>query len=149
MTIMERRAEVQSLLRLDEGLVQSDVYASPDIFELEMERIFHQGWVYVGHESEIPRNGDYVLRWIGRQSVIMNRDDQGKLHLFMNRCRHRAGTVCELEQGNASAFHCHYRGWTYGNDGKLAVVPYAEGAYGADFDKKNFPLIEPRMEVYR
>lgn len=140
--------DVRSLLRLDEGLVHSDVYASPEVFELEMEKIFHRGWVYVGHESEIPNPGDYVLRWIGRQSVILNRDDRGRLHLFMNRCRHRAATVCQTEQGNAAHFRCDYHGWSYRNDGCLVGVPQPDG-YGEDFRREDFPLLSPRMEVYR
>jgi phenylpropionate dioxygenase-like ring-hydroxylating dioxygenase large terminal subunit len=141
--------DVKSLLRLNEGLVHSDVYASPEVFELEIEKIYHRGWVYVGHESEIPKPGDYVLRWIGTQRVIVNRDNAGKVHLFMNRCRHRANTVLQRESGNAERFQCVYHGWTYRNSGELIGVPQREGAYDADFRTEDFPLVEPRMEVYR
>lgn len=149
MSLQEHRPDVRALLRLDEGLVHSDVYASPDVFELEMEKIFHNGWVYIGHESEIPDAGDYVVRWIGRQSVILNRDERGKLNLFMNRCRHRAATLCHVERGNTARFRCAYHGWTYGKDGALLGVPLEEGAYGADFDRAKLSLVSPRMEVYR
>lgn len=145
---MRNHVDVRSLLRLDEGLVHSDVYASPDVFELEMERIFHRGWVYVGHESEIPNRGDYVLRWIGRQSVILNRDDKGQIHLFMNRCRHRAATVCQNEQGNCFHFRCDYHGWTYRNDGSLIGVPRPD-AYGQSFRREDLPLASPQTEIYR
>jgi phenylpropionate dioxygenase-like ring-hydroxylating dioxygenase large terminal subunit len=141
--------DVNSLLRLDEGLVHSDIYTSPEIFNLEMEKIFHRGWVYVGHDSEIPQPGDYMLKWIGAQTVIMNRDDKGKLHLFMNRCRHRANSVCQFEQGNSAFFRCAYHGWTYKNSGELIGVPFKEGAYGENFQRENFPLVEVRMGVYR
>lgn len=140
--------DVRSLLRLEEGLVHSDVYRSPEIFDLEMERIFHDNWVYVGHESEIPNRGDFALRTIGRQSVIMNRDHRGQVNLFMNRCRHRANSVCQYDSGNAANFFCNYHGWTYKNSGELIGVPYAD-AYGDDFDKKSLPLVKPRMEMYR
>jgi phenylpropionate dioxygenase-like ring-hydroxylating dioxygenase large terminal subunit len=141
--------DVNSLLRLDEGLVHSDIYTSPEIFNLELEKIFHRGWVYVGHDSEIPQPGDYMLKWIGAQTVIMNRDDKGKLHLFMNRCRHRANSVCQFEQGNSAFFRCAYHGWTYKNSGELIGVPFKEGAYGEDFQRENFSLVEARMGVYR
>jgi phenylpropionate dioxygenase-like ring-hydroxylating dioxygenase large terminal subunit len=143
------RIDVNTLLRLDQGLVHSDVYTSPKVFDLEMEKIYHRSWVYVGHESEIPEPGDYVLRWIGTQSVIMSRDDSGKMHLFMNRCRHRANSVCQFEKGNSSYFRCSYHGWTYGNTGELVGVPYKDGAYAPDFRKEDFPLVSARMEVYR
>ncbi len=142
--------DVNSLLRLDEGFVHSDVYTSPAIFELEMERIFHGGWVYVGHESEIPENGDYVLRWVGRQSVIMNRDANGIVHLLMNRCRHRANSVCQFDQGNSAFFRCSYHGWTYKNSGELVGMPFSQGAYEETFDKEEFALTPvPRMNSYR
>ena len=150
MTATAQSSEIRSLLRLDEGYVHSDVYTSPAIFEREMEQIFHRGWVFVGHDSEIPENGDYVLRWIGRQSVIMNRDSHGNVHLFMNRCRHRANSVCQFERGNSAFFRCAYHGWTYKDSGELVGVPYAEGAYEPALDKDNFALIPaPRIGIYR
>jgi phenylpropionate dioxygenase-like ring-hydroxylating dioxygenase large terminal subunit len=150
MTATAQSSEISSLLRLDEGFVHSDVYTSPSIFEREIEQIFHRGWVYVGHDSEIPNNGDYVLRWIGRQSVIMNRDSHGNVHLFMNRCRHRANSVCQFEHGNSAFFRCAYHGWTYKNNGDLVGLPYEQGAYEPQLDKADFALVPaPRMSIYR
>ncbi|HXG35446.1 MAG TPA: hypothetical protein VNL15_00590, partial [Dehalococcoidia bacterium] len=59
-----------------EELVQDDrvnsrVYNDPEIFELEMQKIFHRTWVYVGHETEIPDGGDYKTTFIGRHPVIL------------------------------------------------------------------------------
>src|SRR6185503_6475116 len=141
--------DVRTLLRLDEGLVHSDVYSSPEVFALEVEKIFHQGWVYVAHTSEIPNNGDYLVRWIGQQQVIVNRDHAGKVHIFMNRCRHRAATVAQKERGNTERFQCNYHGWTYRNSGELIGVPDEEGAYAQSFRKEDYPLVQPRMEIYR
>ncbi len=150
MTTIARPADIRSLLRLDEGYVHSDVYTSAEIFDREMEQIFHRGWVFVGHESEIPANGDYVLRWIGRQSVIMNRDSNGAVHLFMNRCRHRANSVCQFEKGNSAVFRCAYHGWTYKSSGELIGVPYEEGAYEPVLAKADFALVPaPRMATHR
>ena len=30
----------------------------PDVFAIELERIFARAWVYVGHESQVPRPCD-------------------------------------------------------------------------------------------
>ena len=40
------------------GLVEPDrahrkAYTDPDIFDMEMERIFERTWIYVGHESQV------------------------------------------------------------------------------------------------
>jgi len=81
--------------------VHGRVYTDPAIFEEEMDKIFSRGWVYVGHAGEIPNPGDFRLRSIGRQSVIMVRADDGQVQLLMNRCMHRANAVCQVERGNA------------------------------------------------
>jgi phenylpropionate dioxygenase-like ring-hydroxylating dioxygenase large terminal subunit len=129
--------------------VHGDIYTSQDVFEDEMEKIFHRWWVFVGHASEIPEPGDYVLRWIGRQSVIMCRDEDGQVRLLMNRCRHRANAVCQHEKGNANYFRCWYHGWTYSNTGDLIGVPYPTG-YDDAFRKEDYGLTPaPRMGNYR
>jgi phenylpropionate dioxygenase-like ring-hydroxylating dioxygenase large terminal subunit len=125
--------------------VNGRVYYDPEIFRNEMERIWHREWVYVAHESEVPEPGDYVTRQIGLQPVIVSRDEDGKVHLLLNRCMHRGNTVCQSECGNAHAFRCAYHGWTYNNRGDLVGVPYAAG-YDASFNKSEFALAKvPRV----
>lgn len=129
--------------------LHGSVFTSREIFDHEIERIFHGWWVYVGHESEVAQPGDYRLKRIGRQSVIMSRDRDGTVHLLMNRCRHRGSIVCHREQGNASFFRCQYHGWTYRNDGALVGVPFP-GAYGQEFDRKRLGLTAvPLQGSYR
>ncbi len=132
-----------------EDRVHGDVYLRQDIFDQEMAKIFHQGWVYVGHASEIPQPGDYRLAQIGQQSVIMTRDEDGEVHLLMNRCTHRANAVCQSERGNAHVFRCWYHGWTYRNNGDLIGVTYAK-RYGDEFCKADYGLRHvPRVGNYR
>ncbi len=45
-----------------EDRVHGSVYTSQEIFDEEMDKIFHRGWVYVGHASEIPYPGDFRVR---------------------------------------------------------------------------------------
>src|SRR6266567_269952 len=96
-----------------------------------MERIFHRGWVFVGHESEIPGPGDFVTRTLGTQPVLMVRGSEGGVSVFLNRCAHRGTMVCPASQGNARTFACPYHGWTYGLGGELLGVPYP-GGYASD-----------------
>ncbi len=137
-----------------EYLIQKDrihgsVYSDPDIFELEMEKIFTEGWVFVGHASEIPEPGDYRLGMIGRQSVIMVRDQSHEVQVLMNRCRHRANAVCQAERGNTNFFRCAYHGWTYKCNGDLLGVTYAAG-FADDLDKSEMGLTKaPRKGEYR
>ena len=56
------------------GCVHRQLYTDPAIFELEMARIFGAAWIYIGHESQVKKPGDYFATQIGRHPVVMTRD---------------------------------------------------------------------------
>lgn len=107
--------------------VHGSLYYDERIFQQEMERIFHNGWVYVGHASEIPNPGDFRTRAIGTQPVILCRDETDEIHVLLNRCIHRGATVCQEYRGNTKYFRCAYHGWIYHNSGKLVEVTMPKG----------------------
>ena len=79
-------------------LVQEDrvhrlIYTDPAIFQAEMTNIFGAVWVYLGHESQIPKNDDYITVRLGLRPIILLRDSNGKIRALFNRCTHR-GTTC-------------------------------------------------------
>jgi phenylpropionate dioxygenase-like ring-hydroxylating dioxygenase large terminal subunit len=142
-----RRIDYHNLI--DRYRIHTSLYTDPEVLADEFDKIFHRGWVYVGHVGEIPNRGDFRLKKIGRYPLIMVRDETGAVRLLLNRCRHRGSTVCQIETGNSKTFRCAYHGWTYRNNGELAGVPYQEG-YGDTLRKEDFGLLEvPRMEQYR
>lgn len=129
--------------------IHSDIYVQPHIFDLEMKRIFGSGWVFVAHESMVPEPGDYTTTTLGRQPVIVSRDDQGVVHVLFNRCAHRGSVVCREERGHASSFRCPYHGWMYRNDGTLIGAAQRSG-YPDDFESWGLRLAgAPRVEEYR
>jgi hypothetical protein len=95
MNIMPRASHWDELIRRDR--VHGSLYTDPTIFEAELQNIWYRTWVYVGHESEVPNPNDYVAKSIGPQSIIMTRDEQGKINLLLNRCTHRGNQVCSYE----------------------------------------------------
>jgi phenylpropionate dioxygenase-like ring-hydroxylating dioxygenase large terminal subunit len=130
--------------------VHRDVYEDPDIFELEMERVFGRSWVFVGHESQVKKPGDYFCSWVGVQPVVMARHTDGKVHVFHNRCSHRGVKVVNEVQGNAKLLRCMFHGWTYHTNGELAGVTQPEGyPKGFVFDpvEMGMPRV-PRQESY-
>lgn len=134
---------------VQESWVHSDIYTSKDIFELEMENIFHKTWMFVGHESELPNPGDYRVTTLGRQSAIFVRGNDNQVRVLMNRCRHRGMAVCVEDAGNTKNFTCWYHGWVYDTTGACRDVPGVE-AYGSSFDKADFALTPaPRIDSYR
>lgn len=139
-------AEKYENLVLDDR-VHTSLYTDETIFNEELEKIFYNTWVWVAHESEIPDAGSFKTTYIGKQPVIVSRDRRGKLHVLLNRCRHRAATVCEHKHGKANSFVCPYHGWSYGLDGSLRAVPHPE-SYGDTIDKADFPLISLKVDEY-
>src|SRR5699024_10180174 len=99
--------------------VHTDVYSDPKVFAVEMQRIFNRTWLYVGHESELPKPGNYKTAYLGLQPVIVSRGDDGQINVLYNRCRHRGAVVCREPKGFAHHFRCPYHGWIYGKDGHL------------------------------
>jgi phenylpropionate dioxygenase-like ring-hydroxylating dioxygenase large terminal subunit len=126
---------------------QSRMYTDPTIFEAEMTKIFENTWVWVAHASEIAEPGDFKMAMVGLQPVIVVRDRKGMVHVHVNRCRHRAATVCEVAKGKTNSFVCPYHGWSYALDGTLRGVPYDAG-YAGMLDKGQLPLKSLRVEQY-
>ena len=75
------------------GRVHRRVYSDPEIFELEMDRIFSRAGVYVGHESQIKNPGDFVTTRIGRRPMVLTRHSDGEIHVIHNQCAHRGAMV--------------------------------------------------------
>ena len=110
--------------------VRREVYTDPAVFELEMERIHERVWIYCGHESQVPRPGDFYTAQIGRQPMLLVRGADGKVHVLYNRCPHRGSMVCGERHGNAGDFfRCSYHAWTFHHDGTLRNIPMMESGY--------------------
>jgi len=136
--------DIAALLRGD--AVHRAAYTDPAVFALEQERIFRRAWLYLAHESEVPRAGDYVLRRLGPDEVLLVRREDGGLSLLHNRCAHRGARIVTEPAGNARQLRCPYHSWTYALDGRLVGVPLPEG-YAA---KPELGLAKvARVESYR
>src|SRR6266852_4639230 len=138
------------LVNMAAGQISREIFVNEEIYREELERLFARVWLFVGHESQIPNPGDYFVSGMGEESVILCRDRAGRIHVFLNSCRHRGMKVCRYDDGNTPIFTCPYHGWSYATDGKLAGVPLVKEAYGADFDRTRWGLIEvAQMQNYK
>ncbi len=141
---------IDELVQLDEGRTHVAIYTDEEIFQEEMKRIFYTTWVFVGHESEIAHPGDYKTSYIGQIPVILSRDEDGQVHVLVNRCSHRGTTVCQREYGNANYFRCEYHGWVFGSDGTLAGVSLRRGFGDGEIDEAQLGLDRvARVDTYR
>jgi p-cumate 2,3-dioxygenase subunit alpha len=128
--------------------VHRSTMVSPELFALEQERIFDHTWLYVGHESEVERPGDYRRRTVAGRPVFMVRGSDGIVRVFLNSCTHRGAQVCRLDEGNAAQFQCFYHAWTFDNRGALIGLPDPAG-YTAALDRAERALVSPpRVDSY-
>jgi phthalate 3,4-dioxygenase alpha subunit len=146
---MENHQQVLDDVR--QGMLPAHIYNDSALFELEKERLFRRAWMFVAHESEIPNDGDYVVRRLLNDSFIVARDSKGDVRAMFNMCLHRGMQVCRAEMGNASNFRCPYHGWSYRNDGRIIGLPFHNEAYGGEegFQKKGQTLLPaPNLASY-
>src|SRR5678815_5028025 len=64
--------------------VHRTVYTDQQIFDAEMEKIWERIWIYCGHVSQVPNPGDYYAVTIGRQPMLMVRQNDGGVQVLYN-----------------------------------------------------------------
>ena len=113
---------------IQDDQVHRDVYIDPEIFQLEMDQLWSNTWIYVGHTSQVPKTGDYYATDIAGKPVLMVRHDDGSVRLLMNRCAHKDTKIVSDSAGNTgNFFRCPYHGWAYNTDGSIRAIPLRSG----------------------
>ena len=139
----------------DFSRVPYPVFNEPGIYAREQERIF-QGpvWCYLALEAEIPEPGDFKSTYIGDTPVVVNRNADGKVHAFVNRCVHRGTMLVREPFGTTQDHTCIYHHWCYDLTGNLIGVPFERGIRGKGgmpetFSKRDHGLQTLKVAVYR
>ena len=132
--------DLSELVRPDEGLIDRRIFFDDDIYQQELEQIFARCWLYLCHESQIPKPGDFFSTTMGEDPVLVIRQKDGTIAALLNSCRHRGMKVCRADFGNTKGFTCTYHGWAYAPDGALVSIPNAEDGYHNELDKSRWGL---------
>ncbi len=120
-------------------------YTDPVVFSEELKRFYSEMWVCVGRTNHIPAAGDYFLREVAGESLIVVRDARDTIRTFFNVCRHRGTRICPVPEGKfAGHIQCGYHGWKYGLDGRLIGAPHMHES----FCREEYPLHEVSTEVW-
>jgi choline monooxygenase len=116
---------------LREETITSSWYSDEKILKIEKENIFSKSWHLLGSIDRIPNKGDYLIKTINEQPIVVIKDKVGNINVFYNVCQHR-GCVLLEKDGNSKQIKCGYHGWVYELTGELKA---ARG-----FDKEDLDL---------
>ena len=143
------RDDSAALLGLvEEDRVHRDLYIDPEVFQLEMERLWSRTWIYVGHTSQVPQAGDFITVDIAAKPLILLRQADGSVRVLMKRCAHKGTKLVYDFAGNTGkTLRCPYHAWTYRLDGTLLNIPLKQGYDGTGLRESGLAAVT--HEVYR
>lgn len=131
--------------------VHRRAYADPEVFRLEMERIFGRMWIYVAHESQVKAPGDFFRTRLAQFEVLVTRHTDGQVYVLHNRCPHRGARICMVDWGRSKLLNCPYHAWSFTPDGTLSTVPHPQ-SYPESFDlgdPQNHMRRVRHVQIYR
>jgi glycine betaine catabolism A len=119
-----------------ERTLTREQYLSPEVYAREQERIFWREWFCVGREEELPSPGDFLVKLVAGESILVVRTQEGRLVGHYNVCRHRGSQLVHDRAAGrfAGGIRCPYHSWTYTLEGALRTAPFLEDADGFDRD---------------
>jgi len=122
------------------------LYASPEFYRLDVEKLFMRDWLFAGRVEELPNPGDYLTMRIAGEPIIIARTPAGELAAYYNMCVHRGVEVAE-GCGNTRAFKCPYHGWIYDLSGRLTGAAYMKESEGFELGEQRMRAL--RLETWR
>jgi phenylpropionate dioxygenase-like ring-hydroxylating dioxygenase large terminal subunit len=104
---------------IDNGLDVLDPsrYYSPEFMTREWEKLWTRTWLIAAIETDIPEPGDYSVFRLGRESIIIVRQEDGSVKALYNVCAHRGNALIHNDRGSLVQFTCSFHSWQYGLDG--------------------------------
>jgi benzoate/toluate 1,2-dioxygenase alpha subunit/2,4,5-trichlorophenoxyacetic acid oxygenase 1 len=131
--------------------VDRSIFTDEAVCRDELEKIFEGTWVFVGLESQVRERHGFFTSHIGRQPVLITRDADGRIHCFLNSCRHRGAMLCPFKQGRQKVHVCRYHGWSYDSGGhNRFITNQDQGQYPDAFLEADHGLVPvARFEGYR
>ena len=59
---------IKGLFSEDGGFVDPRIYTDAGIYELEQEMIFGRSWLMLGHETHVPKPGDFLSTYMAQSA---------------------------------------------------------------------------------
>jgi phenylpropionate dioxygenase-like ring-hydroxylating dioxygenase large terminal subunit len=122
-------------------------YVDADVFKREIDALFGTMWICAGRTEQLEQPGQFFLRDVLGDSIIITRGRSGHVTAFYNVCRHRGTRLCTETAGKFDgSIQCPYHSWTYDLDGRLIGAPHMDEV--PHFRKDEYPLHPVHADVW-
>ncbi|MEY2926909.1 MAG: hypothetical protein RL367_1386 [Pseudomonadota bacterium] len=140
-----QQAAMRRIARHDEAVTPqieasrpASIFTGQQRYDLEQAQIFGKRAVPLTISALIAQPGTAMGHDSSGIPLIVSRDNQGKVHVFLNACQHKGAKLLEdCEPVKAGRITCPYHAWTYGVDGKLIGVARPETFLNLDKSNRN------------
>ncbi len=109
--------------------VRSETYVSDQRHAEELDVLFHNHPLVLCMSGALPRPNTYLAIEMCGTPLLLTRDRDGKVHCFLNACRHRGVKIID-GKGDKGRFSCPFHAWTYDAKGALVGLPVANAFAG-------------------
>lgn len=142
--------DLTNLVDPDRGHTNPQIYTDPELYERELEQVFGRSWLFLAHDSQLPKKGSFVQTYMGEDPIMVVRQKDGSVKAFLNQCRHRGMRICRADEGTSKTFTCSYHGWAYDLAGNLINVPQEDRGHRDGIDKSQWGALQvPRLVNYK
>ncbi len=116
-------------------------YYDPGFMAAEWEQLWSRSWLIAAIESDLPEPGDYSVFRIGRESILIVRQQDGSVKAMYNVCAHRGNQMVQNDRGSVVQFTCAFHSWQYGLDGRCTRISDKE-TFNPELVKQD-PVLKP------
>jgi phenylpropionate dioxygenase-like ring-hydroxylating dioxygenase large terminal subunit len=103
-----------------------ELYASPELYAWEVERIFRREWMCVARVEQLPEPGSWIAIDLPDEPLVITRDADGVLHALSRACPHRSQDLLnglDATSGTTTRLTCPYHQWSFRLDGSCIGAP--------------------------
>jgi phenylpropionate dioxygenase-like ring-hydroxylating dioxygenase large terminal subunit len=123
------------------------IFTSQARYDLEQTHLFRARAVPLAISALVAEPGTAMGHDSTGVPLIISRDKDGQVHVFLNACQHKGAKLLEdCEPIKAGRLTCPYHAWTYGTNGKLLGVARPETFINLDKSKRNLAELPSREQ---
>lgn len=147
-----QRAAMKRIARHDQAIVPqiefttpASMFISDERFALEQAHLFRARAIPLAVSALVAEPGTAMGHDALGIPLIIARDKQGQIHVFLNACQHKGAKLLETcEPLKAARMTCPYHAWSFGLDGKLLAVARPETFANLDKASRNLAELQAR-----